>query len=432
MEIVMKKFTILLLVLSLCLGLCSCGKKTDSGEGGSVYYLNFKPESDSAWQALAKRYTEKTGVEVKVVTAAAGAYNETLTAEMGKSSAPTLFQCGTQTDIETWGDFCLDLSDTDVYKQMTTSDFNLRGKNGETLAIAYCYEAFGIIVNKPLLAKAGYKVEDIKNFDTLKAVAEDITARRDELKFAAFTSSGLDASSSWRFAGHLTNIPLYYEFEERGITEQPAEITGEYLNYYKNVWDLYINNSTAAKNELAAKTADEAEAEFAEGRAVFFQNGTWEYSALTEKYGMKGEDLAMIPIYCGAPGEENSALCCGTENCWAVNSNASEADQRATLDFINWVVTSDEGTEMMAAQFGPIPFKAAKDSDNVFFTDANRYIEEGKYVLTWAFNYTPGVEAWRGGLVSALMRYSAGDSDFSAVESAFVDGWKNQYIAENG
>ncbi len=426
----MKKLTAVLLLISLCLTLASCGKNESAA--GSVYYLNFKPESDSAWQALAKKYTEETGVEVKIVTAAAGAYSETLTAEMGKSSAPTLFQCGTQTDIETWGDYCLDLSDTDVYREMTTDDFNLKGKSGETLAIAYCYEAFGIIVNKSLLKEAGYTVEDIYNFETLKAVAEDITARRDELGFAAFTSSGLDSSSSWRFAGHLTNLPLYYEFEEKGITEQPAEIEGKYLSYYKNIWDLYINNSTAEKNELASKTGDEAEAEFAEGKAVFFQNGTWEYAALTEDYGMNGADLTMIPIYCGAPGEENSALCSGTENCWAVNSNARAADVQATLDFMYWVVTSDVGTEMMAEQFGPIPFENAKDSDNVFFTDANRYIEEGKYVLTWAFNYTPGVEAWRSAVVSALMQYSAGDKDFSVVESAFVDGWKNQYIAEMG
>ena len=58
---------------------------------GSVYYLNFKPEADAAWQALAQEYTEATGVEVKVVTAASGTYSETLTAEMDKSSMPTLF-----------------------------------------------------------------------------------------------------------------------------------------------------------------------------------------------------------------------------------------------------------------------------------------------------------------------------------------------------
>lgn len=426
----MKKITAILLLVSLLLTLASCANKRE--ETGSVYYLNFKPESDAAWQALAKKYTEETGVEVKIVTAAAGSYSETLTAEMGKTAAPTLFQCGTETDVATWNDFLLDLSDTAVHSQMTTEDFNLKNESGETVAIAYCYEAYGIIVNKSLLKKAGYEVSDIKDFASLRSVAEDITRRRDELGFAAFTSSGLDASSAWRFSGHLANLPLYYEFEEKGVTSQPAEIEGKYLSYYKNIWDLYINNGTANKTELAGKTGDEAEAEFAEGKAVFFQNGTWEFATLTEDYGMKAEDLTMIPIYCGAPGEEDAGLCCGTENCWAVNATASEADIKATLDFMNWVVTGEEGTKMMAEQFGPIPFKNAKDSDNVFFADANRYIEEGKYILTWAFNYTPGVEAWRAAVVSALMQYSAGDAGFAAVESAFVDGWKNQYASENG
>ena len=146
---------------------------------GSVYYLNFKPESDAAWQKLAATYTEQTGVEVKVVTAAGGEYEQTLTAEMAKSSAPTLFQCGNQQSLATWGDYCLDLADTDVYAEMTTDDFNLKGDNGEVYAVGYCYEAFGLITNKALLAEAGYEVSDITDFDSLKAVVEDITARKD-------------------------------------------------------------------------------------------------------------------------------------------------------------------------------------------------------------------------------------------------------------
>ena len=49
---------------------------------GKVYYLNFKPEQDEAWQNLAKKYTEETGVPVTVVTAASGQYETTLMSEM--------------------------------------------------------------------------------------------------------------------------------------------------------------------------------------------------------------------------------------------------------------------------------------------------------------------------------------------------------------
>lgn len=423
-------------------GLAACGGAASSASPststpsasankGEVYYLNFKPEADAAWQALAKTYTEKTGVTVKVVTAASGTYNETLTAAMDKSDAPTLFQCGNQAGLETWGDYCYDFTGSKVYSEMTTDDFNLFGENGEVKAIGYCYEAFGIIVNKALLKEAGYELSDITNFESLKKVAEDITARhaKGELDFAAFTSAGLDGSSSWRFSGHLANMPLFYEFRDDGVTAQPATITGAYLDNFKNIWDLYVQNSDTTPAQLTTATGDQAEAEFGEGKAVFFQNGTWEYSNLTsaDKFGMSPDDLAMIPIYCGVEGEEEAGLCCGTENCWAVNSEADEEDIQATLDFLYWVVTSDEGTTMMAQEFGPIPFKSAKDSENVFFNDANAYLADGKYTVTWGFNYTPNVEEWRAGVVAALTQYTAGNGTWDDVVTSFVQGWATQY-----
>ncbi|MDO4572490.1 MAG: ABC transporter substrate-binding protein [Clostridia bacterium] len=397
---------------------------------GKVYFLNFKPEADEAWQALAATYTEQTGVEVKVLTAASGDYNNTLIAEMDKSDAPTLFQCGNAGALRTWGDYCLDLRDTAFYNEMTTDDFNLFGENGEVLAAGYCYEAFGIIVNKALLEQAGHSLDEITNFETLKAVADDIHARAAELGFDAFSSAGLDGSSSWRFSGHLANMPLYYEFRDDNVTAQPATITGKYLDNYKAIWDLYITDTATTGAGLTTATGDMSSAEFKEGKAVFYQNGTWEYAGLVEA-GLDPANLAMIPIYCGVEGEENAALCCGTENCWAVNKNAPAEDIQATLDFMYWVVTSEEGTTLMAEQFGPCPFKSAKAPDNVFFAQANDYIAEGKYVVTWAFNHTPAVDDWRAGVVDALTKYTAGAGEWSEVVTAFVDGWAYQYAQEN-
>ena len=282
---------------------------------------------------------------------------------------------------------------------------------------------------------AGYELADITDFASLKKIAEDIHARAGELGFDAFASSGLDGSSSWRFSGHLANMPLYYEFRDDNVTAQPATITGAYLENYRNIWDLYINNSAASKTSLTTATGDESQAEFGTGKAVFWQQGTWEYANLIgDKYNMDAANLAMIPIYCGVEGEDKAGLCCGTENCWAVNAKADQADIDATLDFLYWVVTSDEGTKMMADQFGPIPFKNAKESTNVFFNDANAYMADGKYTVTWAFNHTPNVDSWRATLVSALAAYSADqtDANWDAVKTAFVDGWAYEYNVQNG
>ena len=412
--------------------LAGCGSssksdKASSDSKGSVYWLNFKPEADEALQGIAKTYEKENGVKVKVVTAASGNYNSTLTSEMGKSAAPTLFVVGNQAAVKTWDDYCIDLKDTDVYKELSTDAFNLKDENGKVASMGYCYESYGIIVNKKLLKKAGYEITDIKDFASLKSVAEDIHKRADKLGFDAFTSSGMDDASSWRFTGHLANMSLFYEGRDDGWKEAPAEIKGTYLDNFKNVWDLYINNSKYDKKTLATGGYD-AEAEFKKGEAVFYQNGTWEYDAL--KKSISDDDMQMIPIYCGVEGEEKAGLCSGTENCWAVNAKASKADQKATLDFMKWLVTSKEGTKVMAEQFGAIPYKNAADSGNVFLKNANDLLEAGNYNVDWTFNYTPNVDEWRASLVAAMNKYDAGGS-WDDVKTAFVQGWAAQYKAAN-
>ena len=405
--------------------------ETSTAEG-SVYYLNFKPEQDQQWQDLAKAYTEETGVPVTVVTAASGNYETTLMSEMGKSGAPTLFQVNGPVGLANWKDYCYDLSGSDIYGQLTSDNYAL--KEGDTVyGVAYVIESYGLITNKTLLEKAGYTIDDIKSFADLKKVAEDITARSSELGFAAFTSAGMDGSSDWRFKTHLANLPIYFEYQTDGISSTDA-IKGTYLDNYRDIWNLYINNSTCDPAELSAKTGDDSRNEFLAGDAVFFQNGSWEYGNLTGENGYTDDDLAMIPIYIGAGDEANQGLCTGTENYWCVNNQADEADIQATLDFINWCVTSELGTKTMADDMGfVIPFKGAQESPNLFVKQDTAYTAEGKTPVSWNFTTMPS-EEWKNGLGQALTAYAADqtDANWDAVVSAFVDGWATEYQLANG
>ena len=452
----MKKLIAMLLALVMVLGLAACGGETAPAETkapaateaataapaeaataeGRVYYLNFKPEADATMQELAALYTETTGVPVKVVTAASGTYSDTLTAEMAKSEAPTIFNIGNMSGLKDWDDYALDLTDSAVAGELTTNDFNLYNAAGELKALGYCFESYGIIVNKALLEKAGHSLDEIKDFASLKAVADDIHARASELGFDAFSASGLDSSSSWRFSGHLANMPLFYEFRDDNITEQPATIKGTYLDNFRQIWDLYITDTAADPKTLTTSTGDESEAEFGEGKAVFYQNGTWEYANLTaaDKFGMSSDDLAMIPIYCGVAGEEKAGLCSGTENCWAVNSKVSEADQKASLDFLYWLITDPTAAQKMVDTLGALPFKSCPESSNTFLANGNELLAKGNYNVTWAFNHTPNVDSWRATVVTALAKYSADptDANWAEVVSAFVDGWAYEYTVANG
>ncbi len=429
----MKKFLAMLLALVMALSLVACGeKKDDTNEGGDtatgkVYYLNFKPEQDQDWQDLAKAYTEETGVPVTVLTAASGTYEEKLTSEIAKTDAPTLFQVNGPVGLASWKDYCYDLKDSQIYGELTSDSFAL--KDGDAVAgIGYVIESYGLIANKTLLEKAGYTVEDIQSFDDLKNVAEDITARKDELGFAAFTSAGMDGSSDWRFKTHLANLPIYFEYQADGINSTDA-IKGTYLDNYKAIFDLYINNSTCAPADLSGKTGTDSENEFLNGKAVFFQNGSWEYSALSAKYS--DDEMTMIPIYIGVGDEANQGLCTGTENYWCVNKDAAPEDIQATLDFMYWCVTSDKGTQALANDMGfVIPFKKAAESPNLFVKVDKELTAAGKTPVSWNFTTMPS-EQWKNDVGSALTAYAAGTGDWEAVKTAFVDGWAKE-AALNG
>lgn len=412
-----------------------------SADGGKVYYLNFAPEVADQWEALAEKYSEETGTEVQVVTAASGTYESTLKSEMDKSEAPTLFQVNGPVGLAAWKDYCYDLKDTDVYKNLASDDFALVNEDGSVSGIAYKIETYGLIYNKSLLndyfetdGAVVTSVDEINNFDTLKAVVEDITAKKDDLGIeGAFTSAGMDSSSDWRFKTHLANIPIYYEYKADGITSTDA-IKGTYLDNYKNIWDLYINNATCEPSMISSKTAEDARAEFALGEAVFYQNGTWETNGILEEGDLTEDDLGMLPIYIGVEGEENQGLCTGSENYWCVNAKASEEDIQATVDFLTWCITSDEGRTAISKDMGfATPFTTFGDdyaADNVLVNEAAKYVEDGKTPVTWCFTTMPS-ENWKNGVGSALLEYAQGTGEWDSVVTAFVDGWATEYAAAN-
>jgi len=420
-----------------------------AGSGsGSVYMLNFKPETDGQWQDLAAAYTKKTGVPVTVVTAASGTYDTTLTSEMSKSEAPTIFNIGNSAAAQTWDDYTMDLKDSALYKHLTDKSLVV-DYNGKTAAVANCYECYGIIYNKTILQAYCDKYkdavikspEDIKDLDTLEKVAADINSHVDAINKAcgtelteAFASAGLDDGSSWRFSGHLANLPLYYEFKDDGcdLLAGEATIKGKYLDNYKKVWDMYVKDSAADPGTLDSGSYN-AESELGMGEAVFYQNGDWEFSGLTDSangYTVKAADLDMMPIYFGVD-DANEGLCIGTENYWAVNSKASKENIDASLAFLEWVITSDEGRDSITNKMGlSAPFDTFTDkyaSANPFKQTAAKMMNEGKTSIAWSFNATPNVDDWRKGVVSALTDYTKGTGKWDAVKTAFVTGWSDQW-----
>jgi raffinose/stachyose/melibiose transport system substrate-binding protein len=434
----MKKtgWSIVLIALVAVFGtLTGCSRGSGAGK---VYVLNFKPEIDQQWQEVARQYTAATGVAVKVVTAAGGTYEQTLRAEISKSDPPTIFNINGPVGYQSWKNYAADLKGTKLYEWLGDKGLAVSGPDGGVYGIPWTIETYGIIYNDAILrryvalpnrATAITGAADIKNFATLKAVVEDMQRNRAALGIAgAFASTSFAAGEDWRWQTHLANLPIYYEYRDKKAGDAAA-IDFSYAPYYKNIFDLYINNSVSQKAMLGNVTVDMSMAEFALGRAAFVQNGNWGWGQIATVQGntVAAADVKFLPVYTGVPGEESQGLCTGTENFFCINSKSSAANREASIAFLEWLFNSPEGKRAAIEQFGfTAPFTtfgADERPADPLAREMFRYIDNPAITsVTWNFVSFPS-QAFKDELGAALYQYALGTKSWDALVSETKANW---------
>lgn len=428
-----------------CASLAGCGEK----DSAQVYFLNFKPESASVYEELAKKYEEEKGVKVKVVTAAANNYEQTLKSEIAKSSAPTIFQVNGPVGYEAWKSYCLDIKDSKLYDML--SDKSLAIKEGDGVyAIPYVVEGYGIIYNDAIMKKYFAlpnkktdlkSADEIDSFDKLKAVVEDMSKNLSALGIeGVFASTSLSSGEDWRWQTHLLNVPIYYEFADKNDENadlplavlDAGEIEYKYAENFENLFDLYINNSVTKPSLLGSKSVADSMAEFALGKAAMVQNGNWAWSQISGVEGntVKKEDIKMLPLYTGAEGEKGQGICIGTENYLAINKNASEEQQKNSLDFLEWLFGSETGKKYVTEKLGFItPFSTFSEDelpDDPLAKEIARYMNDDSVKnIPWVFTGFPS-EAFKKDTGSALLDYVQGDKKWEDVRKIITDKWKSE------
>lgn len=430
--------------LSMATGCQSESKK-------EIYFLNFKPEIAEVYDKIAKDYEAETGVKVKVVTAASGTYEQTLKSEVAKSEAPTIFQINGPVGYQNWADYCADLKDTKLYSYL--SDKSLAVTEGEGVyGIPYVVEGYGVIYNNAIMEKYFAladkavnisSVDEIKNYDTLKAVVEDMTAHKQDLGIeGVFASTSLNAGEQWRWQTHLANVPFYYEFNENTSFDNSilagiaaTEINFDYSDNFKNIFDLYINNSCTEPGMLGSKSVDDSMAEFALGKAAMVQNGNWAWSQISGVAGntVTENDIKYLPIYTGVEGEESQGLCIGTENYFAVNSKVSEEKQEMSIAFLEWLFSSETGKAYVTNDLGFIaPFTTFNDDEkpaDPLAKEVLGWMEKDVTSVPWTFAAFPS-ENFKNDFGDALLEYAQGQKGWDDVVNTVQESWKTEAAAK--
>lgn len=433
-------------VLLLTFFTAGCGNKNSA----SVYFLNFKPESASIYNEIAKEYEKETGVKVKVVTAAANTYEQTLKSEIAKSNPPTIFQVNGPIGYESWKDYCANIEDSKLYSYLSDKSLAIKGDDGKGVyALAYVVEGYGIIYNEEITDKyfalknrksTLSSMSEVKSFEELKTIVEDMTSKKKDLDIdGVFASTSLASGEDWRWQTHLLNVPLYYEFRDNEDYSDPTiaglkskEIAFRYEDNYHNLFDLYVNNSVTDKKLLGSKSTDDSMAEFALGKAAMVQNGNWAWGQISKVSGnkVKSDKIKFLPMYTGINGEEKQGLCIGTENYIAINSKISEESKKASLDFLNWLFSSEKGKKYVTEKLKFItPFSTFSEDelpDDPLAKEVVRYMrDENLKTVPWIFTSFPS-ENFKLEVGSSLLDYVQGDGEWKKVADKVKDKWKSE------
>ena len=316
-------------------------------------------------------------------------------------------------------------------------------------AVPYVVEGYGIIYNNAIMDKYFAlknkktdidSVDEIDSFEELKAVVEDMSANLEALGIdGVFASTSLASGEDWRWQTHLLNIPLYHEFRENEEYDDPTlaglntkDIKFKYSDNFKKVFDLYTENSITGKTLLGSKSTADSMAEFALGQVAMVQNGNWAWSQIAEVEGntVDEDDIKFMPIYTGVEGEKNQGLCIGTENYIAINKNATEEQQKASLAFLEWLFSSDKGKDYVTNRLDFItPFKTFSEDelpDDPLAREVVRYMNDDSYeTVPWIFTSFPS-EEFKSSVGSGMLDYVQGGKKWDELAKIVKDKWKSE------
>lgn len=456
----MKKLLAVLLALLVVFSFASCSKDegtaaetttsttsstsstaTAAKEPVEIYFLNFKPEIADVYTNEVKPAfeAENPGYSLKVVTAASNQYQQTLKSEIAKSNPPVIFQVNGPTGVQENIDNVAPMQDMDFYNLLADKSM-AQMLGSDVVAVPYAVEGFGIIYNNAIMEKyfalsdkavSISSAEEITDFATLKAVVEDMTAHKDELGIqGVFASTSFAPGSEWRWTTHLVNPVLQAEFGDRGSVVASSEFSFAYNENFKQLLDLYLDNSVTPRGLVGSKADADSMAEFALGMCAMVQNGNWAAAQILGQQGVvvEEDDIKFLPLYMGLDGESGKGLNVGTENYFAINKNASEEAKEGADVFLTWLFSSETGKKLVSDKLMFITpfssFSADEVPNDPLAREVNKWMNSGKPSVDWVFQGIPS-EQWKADFGQAMLSYINGGSWDDVVKTA-QDAWARE------
>ena len=431
----MKRFIAVIMSLTAALILSSCGKDEDV----TAIRFFYEGQSDAGLTDIVKDYKEKANIEVTFEKLEEG-YEEELVRRLDSATPPTIFEVNGTEDYLRLKEHCANIGGTELEGQLTDKSLALLTNEG-AFGVPFSVEGFGIIYNERIMNEFFAipdretmiaSAEEIKNFDDLKEVVEEMTKKKEALGIdGVFAAFPYDA----QWAGEIISIPLYYEIERKNIDIERNGLDKFELLYaenLKNIFDLYTENSVVDKKDIVSISRKEAEEEFISEKCAMMISDS-RILRKTEKSDDAKMGFKMMPLYTGMDNEENRGLAFITDKYLCINKNASAEEQKAAQDFLCELFSSRSGKRYVSNTLGYItPFNTFSKSeipDDALSGEIFSWINKnGLTTASIDLTLIPSDE-FKKNLSAALLSYASGEKSWEDFKEETVADWKKEIAA---
>lgn len=346
----MNKVVALSLVVAMTAGLSltGCGNKggnnansTEGGSGtvdkkeGKITIFQSKTEIVEDLNALAKAYTDETGIEVEVWETTGDSYYSDLKTDVSTGAGPTLFSLQPGAESVEMSDYLEDLGDLSFVDKIGEGMADV--VDGKTVGIPYTVEGFGLVYNGDLV--------DPASINTVDGLVSFLEASKAD----GINGLGLSQEDYFLIA-HILNAPF-------AVQENPDEYLQQVLNGEVRMADdeaftefgTIMEAIRANCTNPVDVTYDNNCGDFATGKTAMIHQGNWCYSMFTDYDVSFDMGITAVPI------EGNAKISVSVPTAWYVNTDASDDEKALAKDFLNWLYTSETGTGYLMNNFGFIP-----------------------------------------------------------------------------
>ena len=391
--------------------------------------MNTKAEIQVALEKMGAAFEEKFGVHVEVMPVTDGDSPYTKMVSLYNSGNPPTLAILDTTDVIALAEE----KAADLTEEPWTAEAEeyLTRINGKVYSFPLCIEGRGLIYNKKVIEDALGEEFDPKSVTTL----DEFVGLLDRLVDAGIEKPVSLAKEDWSLGAH--HLQYIYETYD-GTSEGAAKIIEELKNgdlkveSYDRVYELLdmfdvLKKYNVAKGDPLGADYDEMAIDLADGKTAFWFNGNWAWPNLEEAGAETEDEYGFLPYFMNNDPDDfvNCRIQASPSKQVMIDSIvATENEQAAAKEFLNWIVYSEIGQQMLVKTCNVIPpfINNPYEPADPLSRDIYERVQAGE-----AFNASAIVpnDHWSI-LGSAMQKYLAGRSDREELIESIQDYWDEQ------